>query len=252
MSLPTITSIVPPRDEPLSLDEIIAAYTVPDRSATTVRVNFVTSLDGGSTVDGVSGGLGGPADKVVFDVLRRLADVVLVGAGTVRDEGYGAMRLDVDAAAWRDEHELPLHPVFAIVSGSLELDPRSDVFTAAPVRPIVLTTSRADPAKRAALASVADVVDCGVDHVEPTLAIRTLTDRGLRQVLCEGGPSLFGSFIAEDAVDELCLTISPRLVGGSSHRIAAGPASDLPRELRLQHLLRSDELLLSRYVRVGA
>ncbi|HXH35754.1 MAG TPA: pyrimidine reductase family protein [Plantibacter sp.] len=252
MSLPTITSIVPSRDEPLSPDEIIAAYTVPDRSVTTVRVNFVTSLDGGSTVDGVSGGLGGPADKAVFDVLRRLADVVLVGAGTVRDEGYGAMRLDVDAAAWRDEHELPLHPVFAIVSGSLELDPRSDVFTAAPVRPVVLTTARADPAKRAALESVADVVECGAAHVEPTLAIRALADRGLRQILCEGGPSLFGSFIAEDAVDELCLTISPRLVGGGSHRIAGGPASDLPREMRLQHLLRSEELLLSRYVRVGS
>lgn len=249
MTIPAITSIVPPREEPLSLDEIISAYTVPDREVPTVRVNFVTSLDGGSTVDGVSGGLGGPADKTVFDVLRRLADVVLVGAGTIRDEGYGAMRLDVDAASWRDEHDLPLHPVFAIVSGSLDLDPRSDVFTAAPVRPVVLTTERADPGARAALEPLADIVVCGADHVEPRRAIDALTDRGLHQILCEGGPSLFGSFIAADAVDELCLTISPRLVGGDSVRIAGGPASDRPRDLRLQHLLRSDDLLLSRYVR---
>lgn len=249
MSIPSITSVVPAREEPLSLDEIISAYTVPDRDVPTVRVNFITSLDGGSTVDGVSGGLGGPADKIVFDVLRRLADVVLVGAGTIRTEGYGAMRLDVDAAGWRDEHELPLHPVFAIVSGSLDLDPRSEVFAAAPVRPLVLTTERADPAARAALEQVAEIVVCGEEHVEPLRAIEELEARGLHQILCEGGPSLFGSFIAADAVDELCLTISPRLVGGDSIRIAGGPASEQPRELRLHHLLRSDELLLSRYVR---
>lgn len=249
MSLPVITGLVPARDGALSLDEIIAAYTVADRAVTTVRVNFITSLDGGSTVDGVSGGLGGPADKAVFDVLRRLADVVLVGAGTIRDEGYGAMRLDVEAAAWRDEHELPLHPVFAIVSGSLDVDPRSDVFTAAPVRPIVLTTTSADAGRRAALEPLAEVVSCGDEHVEPALAIQALADRGLHQILCEGGPSLFGSFIASDAVDELCLTVSPRLVGGDSRRIATGPGSEGPRDLRLQHLLRSDELLLSRYVR---
>lgn len=249
MSIPSITSVVPAREDPLSLDEIIAAYTVPDRDVPTVRVNFITSLDGGSTVGGVSGGLGGPADKIVFDVLRRLADVVLVGAGTIRAEGYGAMRLDVDAATWRDEHELPLHPVFAIVSGSLDLDPRSEVFTAAPVRPIVVTTERADPAARAALEQVAELVVCGEEHVEPRRAIEELGARGLHQVLCEGGPSLFGSVIAADAVDELCLTISPRLVGGDSIRIAGGPASEQPRELRLHHLLRSDELLLSRYVR---
>ncbi|MGK9146485.1 pyrimidine reductase family protein [Plantibacter flavus] len=249
MSIPTITSLVPATSEPLTLDAVIDAYTVPDRAATTVRVNFVTSLDGGATVDGVSGGLGRPADKTVFDVLRRLSDVVLVGAGTVRDEGYGPMRLEVEAAAWRDDHGLPLHPVFALVSGSLDLDPQSEVFTAAPVRPLVLTTTRADPARRAALDVVAEVIDCGDEHVDPRQAIAALESRGLHQILCEGGPSVFGSFIAADAVDELCLTISPRLVGGDSRRIAAGPVSDTPRDLRLQHLLRSEELLLSRYVR---
>jgi len=249
MSTPSITSLVPAQDRPLSVDELVAAYTVEDRSVTTVRVNFVTSLDGGATVDGVSGGLGGPADKTVFDILRRLSDVVLVGAGTVRDEGYGAMRLDVDAAAWRDDHDLPLHPVFAIVSGSLDLDLRSEVFTQAPVRPLVVTTDHADPAKRAALEAVADVVACGDEQVEPARVVQALCDRGLRQILCEGGPALFGSFIAADAVDELCLTISPSLVGGESVRVSAGPASEAPRPMRLQHLLRSDELLISRYVR---
>ncbi|WP_285035696.1 pyrimidine reductase family protein [Plantibacter sp. ME-Dv--P-095] len=249
MSTPTITSLVPGRDEAMSIDDLVAAYTVDDRAVTTVRVNFVASLDGGATVDGVSGDLGGPADKVVFDILRRLADVVLVGAGTVRDEGYGAMRLDVDAATWRDEHDLPLHPVFAIVSGSLDLDLRSDVFTLAPVRPLVVTTDRADPAKRAAIEAVADVVVCGDEHVEPARVVEALAERGLRQILCEGGPALFGSFIDADAVDEFCLTISPTLVGGQSSRISAGPSPAAPRGFHLQHLLRSEDLLLSRYVR---
>jgi riboflavin biosynthesis pyrimidine reductase len=188
MSIPTITSLVPGRDEPMSIDDLVAAYSVDDRAVTTVRV---------------SGDLGGPADKVVFDVLRRLADVVLVGAGTVRDEGYGAMRLDVDAATWRDEHDLPLHPVFAIVSGSLDLDLRSDVFTLAPVRPLIVTTERADPAKRAAIEAVADVVVCGDEHVEPARVVAALAERGLRQILCEGGPALFGAFIDADAVELL-------------------------------------------------
>ena len=107
----------------------------------------------------------------------------------------------------------------------------------------------ADPAKRAALEAVADVVACGDEHVEPARVVQALSDRGLRQILCEGGPALFGSFIAADAVDELCLTISPALVGGESVRVSAGPASEAPRPLRLQHLLRSNDLLISRYVR---
>ncbi|MFZ4893994.1 pyrimidine reductase family protein [Plantibacter sp. Mn2098] len=246
---PKITRILPDGGAHLDLDGVIDAYTVADRGTPTVRVNFVTSLDGSATVDGVSGGLGGPADKLVFDVLRRLADVVLVGAGTVRTEGYGAMRLDDDAAAWRQANGHPPHPVFALVSGRLDLDPASDVFQKAPVRPVVLTTASADAERRASLAAVADVVDCGDEHVEPARVIAALVERGLPQILCEGGPTLFGSFIAADVVDELCLTISPTLVGGEGIRIAAGGASPAPRRLRLAHLLESDGLLLSRYTR---
>ncbi|MHB1235772.1 MAG: dihydrofolate reductase family protein, partial [Microbacteriaceae bacterium] len=105
----------------LDQDGLIDCYRVADRSAPWLRVNFVMSADGAATEDGLSGGLSSASDKKVFGILRRLCDVVLVGAGTVRIEGYGAMTLGDASAAWRAEHGLPPQPVFAIVSGSLDL-----------------------------------------------------------------------------------------------------------------------------------
>src|SRR6187551_614176 len=104
-----------------------------------VRVNFVSSIDGSATHDGLSGGLSGAADKRRFELLRRTSDVVLVGAGTVRAEGYGPMRVSEASARWRSQHGMPEHPVFAIVSGRLDLDTGSRIFTEAPLRPIVVT-----------------------------------------------------------------------------------------------------------------
>lgn len=233
-----------------ALDEagLLSAYAVADRSTPTLRVNFVTSLDGSATVKGLSGGLGGPADKLVFDTLRRLADVVLVGAGTARSEGYGAMRLPDADEQWRVEHGLAAQPAFALVSGRLDLDPTSDIFTKAPVRPLVLTSASAPSDARAALGAVAEVVSCGDDHVEPQRIVDALVGRGLPQILCEGGPSLFGTFIAADLVDELCLTVSPLLEGGAGIRISHGE-SEAARRMRLVHVLESDGLLLTRYAR---
>ncbi|CAD5994039.1 pyrimidine reductase family protein [Agreia sp. COWG] len=229
-------------------DALVAAYSVADRRVPTVRMNFVTSLDGSATVDGVSGGLGGPADKAVFDTVRRLADVVLVGAGTVRSEGYGAMRLSDADAAWRQAHGLAAQPAFALVSGRLDLDPASDVFVKAPVRPLVLTSDAAPGSRRAALEAVATVISCGTDSVDARQLVCALVDRGLTQILCEGGPSLFGTLIDADLVDELCLTVSPLLEGGAGIRISHG-ATSAARRMRLVHVLESNGLLLTRYAR---
>lgn len=229
-------------------DALASAYAVADRRVQTLRMNFVASLDGSATAQGLSGGLGGPADKVVFDLLRRLTDVVLVGAGTVRAEGYGAMRLSDADAAWRTDRGLAAQPAFALVSGRLDLDPTSDVFAKAPVRPLVLTSAAAPAAARAALEEVADVISCGDEHVEPREVVDALIERGLPQILCEGGPSLFGSLIAADLVDELCLTVSPLLEGGAGIRISHGEAEAV-RGMRLVHVLFSDGLLLTRYAR---
>lgn len=260
-----------------------------------VRVNFVTTLDGSATADGLSGSLGGDDDSRVFDLLRRTADVVLVAAGTVRDEGYGPMVLGEADVAWRRARGMPDHPVFAIVSGSLSIDPGSRVFVDAPVRPVVLTTGAAAASARgASLSAVADVVACdgaggagagvggagagaggagagaggagaGGANVDVRAVRAALVERGLGRIHCEGGPGLFGSLVAADLVDELCLTIDPTLEGGAGPRItrpaavggsAAGPVGGPAggpaglRRLRLAHaLLGADDVLLTRYVR---
>jgi riboflavin biosynthesis pyrimidine reductase len=172
--------------------------------------------------------------------------VVLVAAGTVKAVGFGAMILDAPSVDARVSAGLAPQPTFAIVSGSLDLDPSSDVFAKAPVRPLVITTSSAPP--NAGLGAVADIVACGSTMVDPVLMVSTLVARGLPRIHCEGGPSFFGSLLAADVVDELCLTVSPLLVGADSGRIAKGAVPD-PRTMSLAGILRSDDTLLLRYVR---
>lgn len=139
-----------PGEQSLDDDQLLSSYETAGRPW--LRVNFVSSLDGAVTADGRSAGLSGAADRRVFNLFRRLCDVVLVGAGTVRDEGYGPMRVEAADAQWRLASGRPEHPVFAIVSASLNLDPASRIFTQAPVRAIVLTVGSSPKAKRDALA----------------------------------------------------------------------------------------------------
>ncbi|WP_253259331.1 pyrimidine reductase family protein [Subtercola boreus] len=229
--------------------ELLSAYSVADRSATLVRANVVASLDGSATASGLSGALGAPSDKRVFDLLRQLCDVVIVGAGTVRSEGYGALRLAPEAVAWRLANGLPEHPVFAVVSGRLDLDPANDLFAAAPVRPLVLTARTAPASRRATLSEVSEVVDCGETRVEALRLVAALVERGLSQIHCEGGPTLLGTLVAADLLDELCLTTSPTLEGGVGPRISHAAASIPLQPMHLEHVLLAGSMLLSRYSR---
>ena len=231
---------------------LTAAY-APDRAVPSLRLNFVSSIDGAATVEGKSAALGTPADKLVFDLLRRLSDGLIVGAGTVRNEKYRAIRSSDEQRHWRIEHGLAPHPRLVIVSSRLKLDPAAAVFTEAPVRPIVVTHRSADDLARAALAEVADVIVHGVDEVDLPGAIGELRETyALDQLLCEGGPHLFASLYAADLVDELCLTVSPRLAGPGGDRIIVGdPGTDMPptTAMRLHHAIAADSALLLRYVR---
>lgn len=237
---------------PMTDDEIIERYRPPQRDRLWLRMNFVSSLDGAVTRDGRSGGLGTSSDKRVFRLLRRTADVVLVGAGTVRTEGYQAMRVGPASVMWRLKHGMPQHPVFAIVSNRLDLDPESMIFTNAPSRPLIITPGGPDDAERASrrarLEPVADVIDCGDGTIDAAKVRAALAERGLHQVLCEGGPHLFGAFIAQGAVDELCLTLGATLESGEAGRIAVGPEAPTP--MTLAHVLAAEDgTLLLRYVR---
>ncbi|TPW74315.1 pyrimidine reductase family protein [Schumannella soli] len=214
-----------------------------------LRLNFVSSLDGAATREGLSGGLGRGGDKRVFDLQRRWADVVLVGAGTARAEGYGAMALDDEAVAWRRAQGLAPHPVFALVTGRLDLDPASPIFAEAPVRPLVYTVASAPAEARSALSAVAEVVDAGETSVDPAHVRADLAARGLLRIHAEGGPSLFGAFLTAGVVDELCLTIAPTVEGGSAGRIAHADAA-APTDMRpASVLLSGDGELLLRHVR---
>jgi riboflavin biosynthesis pyrimidine reductase len=229
-------------------DQVAECYAVNGRSTQSVRVNFVASIDGAATDHGLSGGLSGHADKRVFDLLRRLSDVILVGAGTVRAEGYGAMRLDPASVQLRRANGLTDHPVFAIVSGTLGLDPESPVFTDAPVKAIVVTIGASSHMKKEAFSRVADVLVCGEKALDVNVMLDAFAKRGLQQVLCEGGPTLFGTLLGADRVDELCLTISPLLEAGGARRIVAG-APEKARRMTLHHVLISDGSLMLRYLR---
>lgn len=227
---------------------LFAAYALPDRTAPHLRVNFVSSLDGAVTLGGRSGALGSPDDQRLMSVLRTLADVIVVGAGTVRAEGYGGLRLPAASVDWRRARGLSDQPPLAVVSSSLDLDPAHPFFSAAVVRPLVLTHEAAPAGRRAALAEVAEVIDCGAASVEPALLVQALAERGMPQQLCEGGPHLFGELLAADRVDELCLSLSPVLVAGDAGRIVQGVA-EAARPMRLVHALPAGDMLLLRYAR---
>lgn len=231
--------------------DVVAWYeeSTPADGSPWLRMNFVTSVDGAVTVDGLSGGLGSDADRRVFDLLRVACDVVVVAAGTVRAEGYGPLRVDAHHSRLRQEAGFEAQPRFGIVSGSLDLDPDDRIFTDAPVRPLVLTTRASDPGRRAALSRVAEVVECGDETVDGMELRSALSDAGTPRVHSEGGPALFGAFIASGAVDEVCLTVSPLLAAGDAGRIAHGPVPEKPVGLSLAHIVRSDDALLLRYTR---
>lgn len=221
-----------------------------------VRANMVASLDGAAQAgDGLSDGLSSPGDKRVFKVLRALADVVLVGASTVRKEGYRPPRPNPAYAPAREAAGRPPVPVIAIASRGLELDFSAPLFTEALVPTVVLTGPASDPDRLARARAVADVVVAGgpgAAGVDPGAAVDALAARGWTRILTEGGPHLLGQLVAAGRLDELCLTLGPLLVGGPATRITDGPAPGVPRSMALHTLLEEDGFLFARYVRAPA
>jgi riboflavin biosynthesis pyrimidine reductase len=228
-----------------------------------VRANMVSSADGAAWLDGKAGGLSGAADRTVFAVLRSLADVILVGAGTARTERYQPVR---PGEVWPQLRAgRPPTPPIAVVSRALELDLSSPLVTGRPgrARTILLTTEEAPASRRKAAASGADVVVTGPGPVVTAAgAVSALAARGHTAILAEGGPHLLGQLAAEGLLDELCLTYSPVLTGGEAGRILAVPLrSTVARDgapgsglgartgLDLEHVLEDDGHLLCRYLR---
>ncbi|MDQ1689711.1 MAG: hypothetical protein QOK42_2686 [Frankiaceae bacterium] len=188
-----------------------------------VRANMVSSLDGAvRDASGVSGGLSSPADKKVFSTLRGVCDVVLVGAGTVRKEGYGPARPSPERMRVRRARGQAGVPPIAVVSRSLDLDLSTPFFRAASARPVVITVEAAPPDDRMRVGEIADIIVAGDEQVDLWAAIDALANRGLTRVLCEGGPRLLSDLALSGRLDELCLTIALSVLGGDSGRLISG------------------------------
>jgi len=202
-------------------------HPVPGDGSAWVRANVVATADGAAAgPDGRSRSISSPADRALVVVLRRAAEVVLVGAVTATGEGYRPVRTPI-----------------AVASTALDLDLDLPLFTAAST---LLLTSEAAPEHRRRAARCEVVVLRG-DHVDPVAAVAELAGRGLRRVLCEGGPRLLGSVIVAGALDELCVTVSPLVAGGPAPRVASSAAA-APAAMRLASVLDQDGTLFLRYV----
>lgn len=222
------------------------AYRV-DQSKPLLRLNMVLSADGRATDrDERTAGLGGEGDHEVFRTLRALADGILVGAGTVRAEGYGPHRLRPDLAERRAADARPLAAPIIVVSRSLELDYASPLFTEAASPTVVLTCDAAPEDRRSAAAHAGVLVIAGDDDVDLPVAIALLREKfGLLHLLCEGGPALNGPLLDAGLVDELCLTLAPTLVGTPGPTLVSQMTTSTT--LDLLHVLESDGELYLRY-----
>jgi riboflavin biosynthesis pyrimidine reductase len=232
--------------------ELPRLYAYPEQGGTWVRANFIASVDGGATADGKSGVMAGPGDRLIFHQLRELTDIIVVGAGTVRVEGYSGAHLGVAQRQRRQARGQGEVPPLAIVTRSGRLERDMPVFTRTEVPPLLLTCTAAADETRRLLGDLCEVVDCsGSDpgKVDEAVLLEALGARGMRRILTEGGPTLLGAFIERDMLDELCLTIAPYLVGGLARRIATGPGQLLSR-MRCAHILTDDAgYLYTRYVK---
>ncbi|MCF0077175.1 pyrimidine reductase family protein [Streptomyces lomondensis] len=238
-----------------SLAELAAAYAYPEQGSggpvSWLRANMVSTLDGAAQHDGRSQPISSATDMRIFGTLRALADVVVVGAETVRREGYRPARARADFAALREAAGQTPAPAIAVVTASLDLDFSLPLFTSPLVPTLVLTGASAAPDRLAtAEKSGARVVIAGDGiGVDPVRAVQALAGLGHTRLLTEGGPRLLGQLVAAGVLDELCLTVSPMLTAGDAQRIAGGPAVTVPHRFTLLSMLEEDGFLFTRYGR---
>jgi riboflavin biosynthesis pyrimidine reductase len=210
-----------------------------------VMVNFVVSIDGATAVDGGSTKLGDDEDRAMFQALRAVPDVILVGASTVIVEDYGPVVLDEERRQARSDRGLQGVPKLAIVTGTMSLDAEARAFSDQDHKPLVITGPNANPGRLALLGDAADVQI--LLDITPETILLTLAPAKL--VLLEGGPSLTGQFLAAGLVDELNLTVSPIVVGGDSSRLAGDRSLKPVAGMRLERIVEGSESLFLRYLR---
>jgi riboflavin-specific deaminase-like protein len=208
-----------------------------------VYVNMVASVDGRATIEGGTHALGSATDTLLLTELRTLADAVLIGSGTLRAEGYGKLVGNPERVARRDAAGRPATPTAVLLSRSLDLPWDAGLFAASDQPVLVYTEADAEPPGTAAPLELVRLPDC-----TPAAALRDLRARGVRALLCEGGPTLNRALLADGVVDELFLTLAPLLVGNAeAPRIVEGEDLPEPLGLALEWVLHHDDELYLRY-----
>ncbi len=231
----------------LELSELREALTLPpdahpDRPYTIA--NFVASADGRATLEGRSAPLSSEGDRVMFHTLREKVDAVIAGTGTLRTERYGPLIRNPDARERRVKSGHDPEPLACVVTRSGDVPTDIPLFADEESR-IVLFTAPPAPA----LSDNVEVVELDPGELTLTTALRHLRrHHGVQQLLCEGGPTLFAALLHEQLIDELFLTIAPRLAGGGQGpTITSGPSLAEPAELRIGWLLEREGSLFARY-----
>jgi riboflavin-specific deaminase-like protein len=225
--------------------DIYRPWEEPGEDRPLVAVNFAATVDGRATIGGVSGPIGSSTDTAMLTGLRTRFDAVMIGAGTMRAERYGRLIADQEVRQRRERTGLPPDPLMVIVSGRLDLPWDAPLFTAGEGRVLIFTASEAEPPETATSLQIVRHKDF-VNIVEALRQLRA--EHGIRALLCEGGPGLHNQLQGAGFVDDLFLTIAPKLAGGDAPRIIEG---DLPAvtELRLAWLLQEGSELFARYRR---
>lgn len=238
-----------PDPGPVTIDEQLDSYRPweePRRERPFVAVNFVATLDGRAAIEGRSGPIGSPTDTKMLAGLRTRFDAVMIGAGTMRAERYGRVVASQEQRERRERLGLPHDPLVVIVSGSLDLPWDAPLFTAGGGRVLIFTSSGARPPETATTVRVVRH-EGAVNLAEAMRQLRS--ERGVRALICEGGPHLHAQLQAQGLVDDLFLTIAPKLSGAEdAPRITEGPVHGVV-DLELDWLLEADGELFTRYKR---
>jgi riboflavin biosynthesis pyrimidine reductase len=241
--------LFPPPVLEVEVDDIYREDRPPLANRPWLMINMISTVDNVTEVEGVSGPLGSPGDKDIFSAVRALPDIILVGSTTAVAERYNPPSTSVSTKTRRlTSGAWPVARI-AVVSARLDFDLTLPMFTRPSQRPIVVTTTNADPIKIERVADVADLIQCGIDSVDLPEALHQMTDLGAQRVLCEGGPSLNGALLDAGLIDEVFVTVAPLLGGGQSRGIAQGNSIPQIQELELRHVLTEDHFLFLRYTR---
>jgi riboflavin-specific deaminase-like protein len=238
-----------PNPGPTSVEEQLAGLDLVDLAYADrpyVVLNFATTLDGRAAIEGRSGAIGSNLDTELLQLLRTCVDAVMIGAGTMRAERYGRMVSDPALRAQRERVGLAHDPLAVLVSGRLDLPWDAPLFADGGGQVLIFTASEAEPPETETPVQVV-CHDAGVDIVEALRYLRE--ERGVRALLCEGGPGLHNQLQATGTADELFLTIAPKLVGGEEPRVIEGELPQLV-EWELAWLLEHHSELFARYRRV--